>query len=148
MYYTLNRTVHLCITCTDPIRSPPHSKCTFHFSHKWLIYRQVSFYVRVMFLKNITQIKTMKIEHKIPLKTMHFLGVRGLTSSYLVYDNTTSGHTDLYSMHAHMHKPPPPPSLSLFLSLSLSLSIYIYIYIYMYTVYISIYKNVTARFVC
>jgi hypothetical protein len=51
-----------------------------------------SFYARVMFLKDVTQIK-----HKIPqFKTVHFLGLRGLkTSSYIVCDYTNSGHMDL-----------------------------------------------------
>jgi len=53
------------------------------------IYRQVSFYARDLFLKN-----TAHIEHRI--KTVYFLGVRGLTtSSYIVYEYTTIGHTDL-----------------------------------------------------
>jgi hypothetical protein len=34
-----------------------------------------SFYVRVTFLKNVVQIK-----YKIPIKTLYFLGVRGLTT--------------------------------------------------------------------
>jgi hypothetical protein len=52
---------------------------------------QASFYARVMFLKNIAQ-----IEHKIPFKTVYCLGVWGLTtSSYVVYDHTTSGHMDV-----------------------------------------------------
>jgi len=55
------------------------------------LYMQVLFYPRVMFLKNVTQ-----IEHKIPFKTLYFLGVWGLiTTSYIVYDYTNSGHTDL-----------------------------------------------------
>ena len=36
-----------------------------------------------------------KSKTKFPFKTIYFLGVRGLTSSYLAYDYTTSGHTDL-----------------------------------------------------
>jgi predicted aconitase with swiveling domain len=55
------------------------------------IYRQVSFYGRFMFLKNITD-----VEHKINVQNLVFPGVRGLTaSSYIVYDYTTSGHVDL-----------------------------------------------------
>jgi len=47
-----------------------------------------------MFLKNIT-----KMEDKMPIKTVYFLGVRRLTtSSYTVYDYTTSGHMDLSSI--------------------------------------------------
>jgi len=37
----------------------------------------------------------MQIEHKIPILTVYHLGARGLTSSYMVYDYSTSGHTDL-----------------------------------------------------
>lgn len=33
--------------------------------------------------------------HKIPFKTMFILGIRGLTSSYIVYNCTTSGHAVL-----------------------------------------------------
>jgi hypothetical protein len=58
-------------------------------------YRQVLFYSRVTFLKNI-----MQIEHTFPIKTMHFFGVGGLTtSSYVVYDYTITGHMDLKSMY-------------------------------------------------
>jgi hypothetical protein len=36
---------------------------------------------------------------RFPLKTMYLLGVRGvITSSYIVYDNTISGHTELLSI--------------------------------------------------
>src|SRR5215510_2469168 len=56
---------------------------------------QVSFHARIMFLKNITQ-----IEHKIPFKTVHCLGVWGLTTlSYIVYDHTTSGHIDVQGIY-------------------------------------------------
>jgi len=37
-------------------------------------YRQVSFYARVMFLKNVCELNT-----KCPFKAVYFLGVRGLT---------------------------------------------------------------------
>jgi len=36
---------------------------------------------------------------KFPFKTMYFLGVRGMTSSFIVYNYTTSGYTDLYSIY-------------------------------------------------
>jgi len=47
-----------------------------------------------------------KLNTKFPSKTVYFLGVRGLTSFYAVYDYTTSGHMDLYSMYLlyiHFH---------------------------------------------
>ena len=34
---------------------------------------------------------------------MYFLGVRGLTLSYVVYVCTTSGHTDLSSIELFIH---------------------------------------------
>jgi hypothetical protein len=45
-------------------------------------------------------IRSWKVSHKsnteFPFKTMYFLGVKGMTtSSYIVYDYTISGHTDL-----------------------------------------------------
>jgi len=44
----------------------------------------------VMFLKNVAQFK------QIPITAVYFLGVRGFkTSSYLVCDYNTSGHTDM-----------------------------------------------------
>jgi len=47
------------------------------------------------FLKNITQ-----IEHKIPIYTVYFLGVRGLTTlPCIVCGYTTSGHTELQCMY-------------------------------------------------
>jgi hypothetical protein len=59
-------------------------------------YGQFSFYARVTFLKKLCKLKLHKFNTKFPLKTVHFLGFRGLTtSSYVVYDYTTSGHTDL-----------------------------------------------------
>jgi hypothetical protein len=40
--------------------------------------------------------KIMQMKHKIPFTALYFLGVRGLkTSSYIVYDYATSGHTNL-----------------------------------------------------
>ena len=59
-------------------------------------YRQVFFYAGIMFLKKVMQIKIAQIKHKFPFKTVYFLGIRGLTtSSYIVYDYTTSRHLDL-----------------------------------------------------
>jgi hypothetical protein len=50
--------------------------------------------------KTLHKSKTRKLNTKFPFKTQHFLGVRGLTiSSFTVYDYTTSGHTDTYSMY-------------------------------------------------
>ena len=43
--------------------------------------------------------KPWKLNAEFPFKTVYFLGVRGLTtSSYIVYDRTTRGHTDLQSI--------------------------------------------------
>jgi hypothetical protein len=53
-------------------------------------YRQVSFYTRVTFLK-----KSCKSNTKFPFTTVFFLGVRGLKTSYIVYDYATSGHMNL-----------------------------------------------------
>ena len=39
--------------------------------------------------------KAAQLEHKIPIYNSDFLGVMGLTSSYVVYDYTTSGYMDL-----------------------------------------------------
>lgn len=39
--------------------------------------------------------RSCKPNTKFPLKTAYFLGHRGLTSSYIVYDYTTSGNMDL-----------------------------------------------------
>ena len=36
-----------------------------------------------------------KSNTKFPFKSVYFLGVRGLTSPYIMYDNTTSGQMDL-----------------------------------------------------
>jgi hypothetical protein len=58
------------------------------YSRVW--YRQFLFHARVTFLK-----KPHKPNMKFPFKTMYFLGVRVLTSFCIVYDHTTSGHTDL-----------------------------------------------------
>jgi len=55
-----------------------------------MLYVQVSFYARVTFLKKFAQ-----IEHRIPFKTVYILGVRGLTSSCVVCNYTTSGHAVL-----------------------------------------------------
>jgi hypothetical protein len=44
-------------------------------------YRQVSFYARVMFLKKSRKSKLQRMNTKFPFKTVHFLGVRGLTTS-------------------------------------------------------------------
>ena len=58
-------------------------------------YRKVLCYAKVTFLKNAAQIEIMEIEHKIPIYNNAFPGVRGLISSYIVCDYTTSGYTDL-----------------------------------------------------
>ena len=42
----------------------------------------------------------MQILHKTPIYKVYFLGVMGsITSSYIVYDYTTSGHTELSSIY-------------------------------------------------
>jgi hypothetical protein len=73
-------------------------------------FRQVSFYTRATFLKKLCKSHT-----EFPFNAVYFLGVRGLTiPTYIVYEFTTSGHTDLHSIYV--------------------LSIpYIYIYIYTHT---------------
>ena len=44
--------------------------------------------------------RVMQSEQKLPLKTAYFLGVRGLTTStYIEYDYTDGGHTDLQSIY-------------------------------------------------
>jgi hypothetical protein len=60
-------------------------------------YRQVLHYARDMFLKNTAQIKIALIKHKVPIENSLFpVGVRGFTiSSHILYDYTTSEHTDL-----------------------------------------------------
>jgi len=56
-----------------------------------LLYRQALFMPRVHSLKI-----SCKSNIKFTFKTMYFLGARGLvTSLYVVYDYTASGHTDL-----------------------------------------------------
>ena len=58
-------------------------------------YKQVSFYARITLLSKVHKLKSRKSNTKFPLKTVYFLGVgRLITSSYIVYDYTTSGHTD------------------------------------------------------
>jgi len=65
----------------------------FGFLH--VEYRQVSFYA-ILSQKTLCKLKSHTSNTKFPFKTVYFLGVRGLTaSSYIVYDYTTSGHTDL-----------------------------------------------------
>jgi len=60
------------------------------------MYRQVSFYASDKFPKNVAEIKIAQIGNKISIYNSVFPGVRGLTTpSYIVYDYTTSGHTDL-----------------------------------------------------
>lgn len=54
---------------------------------------QVLFYARVTFLKTVSQ-----VEDYTPIYNNVFLGVRALTSYCIVYDCTTSGHTDLQSI--------------------------------------------------
>jgi hypothetical protein len=66
-------------------------------------YRQVSFNARVTFLKKVAQ-----IEHKIAIKKNVFPEVRGLTtSSYIVYNYTTSGPVEyistVYTEYIHIH---------------------------------------------
>ena len=59
-------------------------------------YRHVPFYARVMFLKKSYKLKLCKSNTKFSFKTAYFLGTRGLTtSSFIVYECTTSRHTDL-----------------------------------------------------
>jgi len=55
------------------------------------MYRQVLFYTKDTFLK-----MSRKSDTEFPFTTVYFLGVKGLTtSSYIMYDYTTSGHMDL-----------------------------------------------------
>jgi hypothetical protein len=62
---------------------------------KYNRYMQIMFHPRDMFLKNVAQIK-----HKISIYNSVFPGGRGLTtSSYVAYNYTISGHTDLYSIY-------------------------------------------------
>ena len=54
-------------------------------------YRPISFHARITFLK-----KSCKLNTKLPLTIVYFVGFRGLTtSSYTVYNYTTSGQMDL-----------------------------------------------------
>jgi len=54
-------------------------------------YRQVLFYARVMFMT-----KSHKSDTKFPCKTVYFIRVREMkTSFYRLYDYTTSVHMDL-----------------------------------------------------
>jgi hypothetical protein len=58
------------------------------------------FYAWDTFLKKFHKLKTCKLKTKFPFKTVHFLGIRGLTtSSFTVYNYTTCRHTDMYSMY-------------------------------------------------
>jgi len=53
-------------------------------------------FTRVTFLKNVAQIKNVQIEHKIPIENSVFPGGWGFDNFiYIVYDYTTTGHTDL-----------------------------------------------------
>jgi hypothetical protein len=62
-------------------------------------YRQVVFYPRVMFLKNVAQMKIVQIEHKIPIWNIVFPGDKGIYNlTLLLYDYTTSRLMDLYSI--------------------------------------------------
>jgi hypothetical protein len=46
--------------------------------------------------EKVAQIKIVQIKHKIPVTTLNFLVVRGLTtSSSIVHDYTTRGYKDL-----------------------------------------------------
>jgi len=47
-------------------------------------YGQVSFYARVMFLRKSHKSKLWKMNTKFPFKTVYFLGVRGLTTSFTI----------------------------------------------------------------
>ena len=59
------------------------------------LHRQILFYARGSFLKNVAQINI-----KFPFTTVCFLENRGLTISfYIFYDYTTSGHTEMYSKY-------------------------------------------------
>ena len=64
----------------------------------YLQYGQVSFYVQVMFLQNVTQ-----IEHKIPIYNSVFLGSLWIVSLilYSVYF-LQSVHTFLYNMFIYL----------------------------------------------
>jgi hypothetical protein len=76
------------------------SKLTDHQDHALMhlqqpvmfsVYGKFSFYARVTFLK-----KSHKSNTKFPFKTMYFLGVGGLITSFcIVYDYASSGHMDL-----------------------------------------------------
>jgi len=63
-------------------------------------YRQILFYVRDTVLKKSCKSKLGKSNEELPFNTVYFLRVRGLkASSYIVYDCTTKGYTDLYSLY-------------------------------------------------
>ena len=59
--------------------------------------RPITFYARIMFLKNTVQIKGIHIEYEIPIWSIVFAGVRVLTISS-VCSYTTSRHVDLWSI--------------------------------------------------
>ena len=64
---------------------------------------------------------------KSPFSTVYFLWVRGLkTSSYMVHDYTTCGHTDLYILY-------------ICVCVCVCVCVCIYIYIYTHTQYMYIY---------
>jgi hypothetical protein len=65
--------------------------------------------------------KSCKYSTKFPFQIVYFLGIRGLIiSSYIVYDNNTSGYMDLYSIST-VH----------------TIHIYLYtVYIHFYTMYL------------
>jgi len=53
-----------------------------------------------MFLKKTYKSKSHKLNKEVPFKTVYFLGIReSTTSPYMVYEYTTSGHMDLYSIY-------------------------------------------------
>jgi len=52
-------------------------------------------HARVIFPKKSRKLKSSKSNVKFPLSTVNFLGVRALTSSYIVHDHIISRHADL-----------------------------------------------------
>jgi len=72
--------------------------CPTTLQNRYIKYEQVSFYARVTFLRNVARIK-----HKIPISNSVFPGWGGevrefTTSPYVVYDYTSSGNMELWTV--------------------------------------------------
>jgi len=90
LYYFISQYLQLLV---------PHTKPTTWTEIRGKLYTSRSCFTPVIFLKNVTQ-----MEQKSPFTTVYFLGVRGfITSSYIVYNYTTSADMDLQSTYV-MHK--------------------------------------------